>query len=577
MGQVGRQEWDDQGRPLPASGQQEWDAEGRPLQSRSGQQEWDADGKPLSAPVASIGGNLRPLTETEQMETTYPMGEKGESIGENVHNAARNAFTGAYGVLRHPVNTLVGAVRSITPAPIEKAIWGSETDNPIQSLGQGLATRPGETLSNLVGQAAVIDPSIKLAPRALEVAGEGAQRAGGFVADKTALGSNALDKRFGASPGRGISSNRIVAGTKAGLKAKVDAAIPRIAQDRAAVLNRSQAPPTDITPLVDQPFDAAHPTLANPNVGVADPAEIQALTRARAAATFQQDPLTGKPFAAGPGEGPAARDLTQMSPADIAEYNQGLRSMGNYKANADSPITQTAIKGVGHNLRAKLAEVEPASAPLTQQLYNTETASDVLQRQLPANEGGGMLTPSTTLAGMAKNAAAPVIRGIGTAAAAGLDLAGSGMKSLASKMQRGNPAGPPPAGATSMTVAPPRPPAPASPPPMVPPPAGMGGGNAAGGLPQTASMDMAMPHPQAPPNVTLVERLAPQMSDRNPLDRAGAKPLGSNVGVQGDGFVISPRRLTAKVADQIRPGVKEQVTIGERLNRLTRKTKGRSK
>lgn len=88
---------------------------------------------------------------------------------------------------------------------------------------------------------------------------------------------------------------------------------------------------------------------------------------------------------------------------------------------------------------------------------------------------------------------------------------------------------------------------------------------------------MAMPHPQAPPNVTLVERLAPQMSDRNPLDRAGAKPLGSNVGVQGDGFVISPRRLTAKVADQIRPGVKEQVTIGERLNRLTRKTKGRSK
>ena len=516
----------------------EYDEQGKPITGGGGAaMEYDEQGKPLSAAASPVGGSLRPLTETEQMETTYPMGEKGESIGENVHNAARNAFTGAYGVLRHPVDTLTSLVSSLIP--------GTSTPNPIQATYEGLNTRPGETLSTMAGQAAVLDPAVKLAPRALAAAGEGAQRAGGFVADKTALGSNALDRRFGASPGRGISGNRIIGATKAGLKSKVDAAIPQIAQDRSAILDRSTAPPTNITPIIDQHFDAANPVMANPNVGVADPGDIAALTRARAAATFQQDPLTGRPFAAGPGEGPVPRDLSQMSPADIAEYNQGLRSMGNYKANADQPAAQTAIKGAGHDLRAKLAEVEPQAAPLTQQLYNTETASDVLQRQLPANEGGGMLTPSTTMAGMVKNAVSPLIRGAGTTAAAGLDVAGSGLKTLASKLQGGNPAGPPPAGATSMTVAP-RPPAPANPPPTASSPAEMGSGNAAGGIPQTAGMTVDMPHPQAPPNVTLTEKLG---LEHNPLDRAGTPPLGSNRGIVGpegpSSFVVSPRRLEA--------------------------------
>ena len=516
-------EWDAQGNPLPAGG--------------SGPMEWDADGKPLSAqPAAPVGGDLRPLTEQEQLETTYPVGAKGEALGENIHNSLRDAFTGAYGVVRHPLNALGSLVSGLVP--------GTSTPNPIQSTYEGLNTRPGETLSTMAGQAAVLDPAAKLAPTALEASGKGLKSLGGQVSDVTALGSNPLDRRFGASPGKGLSENRIVGATKAGLKAKVDAAIPKVAAERNAILQRSTAGPQDITADVDRPFDAVSARISNPKTGVADPAEVQALTRARAAITFQQDPLTGKPIPSGPGEGPVPRDLAHMSPAEIAEFNSNLRAMTSYSGK-DSPVVDQALKGAGHTLREKLNTVAPEAADKTGQLYNTETAQDILTRQLPANAGGTLVTPSTTLAGMVKSAAAPVMRGAGTAAGAGLDVVGSGMKTLASKLRAAPPPGPPPAGATAMTVST-RPPAPTGPPVAPAPQPEMPSPGSAGGLPQTAGMDMAMPHPQAPPNVTLTERIAPRMSDRNPLDRAGTPPLGSNVGVQGEGFVISPRRLTPK-------------------------------
>ena len=117
-----------------------------------------------STPTATpVGGNMRPLTEQEQMETTYPVGAKGETIGENVHNLARNAFTGAYGVLRHPLDTVGGMVKSVLPAPVEKAAFGTETPNPLQSTYEGLNTRPGETLSIMAGQAAVMAPVSEIA------------------------------------------------------------------------------------------------------------------------------------------------------------------------------------------------------------------------------------------------------------------------------------------------------------------------------------------------------------------------------------------------------------------------------
>lgn len=135
----------------------------------------------LSAPPPSSIGGMRPLSEKEQLETTFPVGAKGETSLENIRNAAKNAFTGAYGVLAHPVSTVGGILKSVTPAPIEKAMFGTETPNPIQSLYEGLNTRPWETLSVAAGQAA-----------AMPVLGEGAEFAGrglGKVLPRAARGA----------------------------------------------------------------------------------------------------------------------------------------------------------------------------------------------------------------------------------------------------------------------------------------------------------------------------------------------------------------------------------------------------
>jgi hypothetical protein len=105
-------------------------------------------GPPEAAPVET--GALRPLTETEQMETYYPVGERGETARENVHNFLRDLFTGAYGVIGHPLSTATSLISSIIP--------GTDTPNPIQSTYEGLNTRPGETIATSIGQGAVLGP-----------------------------------------------------------------------------------------------------------------------------------------------------------------------------------------------------------------------------------------------------------------------------------------------------------------------------------------------------------------------------------------------------------------------------------
>ena len=219
------------------------------------------------APARPVGGNLRPMTEQEQLTTTYPMGERGESLGENTTNALRNILTGAYGVIRHPINTLTGMLSSVIP--------GTSTPNPIQSLYQGLNTRPGETLTTGLGQAAILGPAGKVAadvaPASLESAGEGLRSTGGKISDVTALGSNALDRRFGASPGRALSEQRIVGMSKPSLKAKVDASLPPIAEARDSVLRASTAGPQNVREVVDQPFRTLHAQITDPRTGVAAP------------------------------------------------------------------------------------------------------------------------------------------------------------------------------------------------------------------------------------------------------------------------------------------------------------------
>ncbi len=141
------------------------------------------------------GAVLRPLTERERFTMTYPVGVKGEGVGENLHNMAQNAGVGIFqGVdaLVHPVRTLEGIAASIIPQPVldwsknqgregelrKKQERGEElskeeqeylskaegfegAQNPIQQVGEGMR-RPGEFIPNNAGQALVFDAAGRL-------------------------------------------------------------------------------------------------------------------------------------------------------------------------------------------------------------------------------------------------------------------------------------------------------------------------------------------------------------------------------------------------------------------------------
>jgi hypothetical protein len=126
---------------------------------------------------------------------TYPVGAKGEGVGENLHNMAQNAGVGIFqGVdaLVHPVRTMEGIAASLIPQPVldwsknqgregelrKKRDRGEElskdeqeylrkaegfegAQNPIQQVVEGMQ-RPGEFLPNAAGQALVFDAAGRL-------------------------------------------------------------------------------------------------------------------------------------------------------------------------------------------------------------------------------------------------------------------------------------------------------------------------------------------------------------------------------------------------------------------------------
>lgn len=92
-------------------------------------------------------GDIRPMTQRERFLTTYPVGEKGEGVGENLHSMAQNAGVGIFQVadaIVHPVRTAEGLIDSLNPA--------SSAPNPVQQIYEGVSTRPGEVLSQMAGQ-----------------------------------------------------------------------------------------------------------------------------------------------------------------------------------------------------------------------------------------------------------------------------------------------------------------------------------------------------------------------------------------------------------------------------------------
>ena len=419
----------------------EWDATGRPIQSAqgtgaqpTGAQQWDANGNPIGVsvqphPTAQISGrDTRPLlTRLEEIRPT----DRNASIGSQALNDLGNVGAGGIGLLHraarvftHPTDSLLTDIGGMTPwgAAAEHIATGSSDPERLATQLKGNTRDMGAPLLGQIAAMAML-PHV---PEVTEATGQGIKRLGGFVADKTAVGSDVLDRQYGARPGMGVSENRIIAGTKAGLKAKLDAATGARAEAQRSILAGHQGT-ADISGDVSQPFNDLRAKVTNPRTGVVHPADLRALNEAQTAAVIEQNPATGRPMVYPQNGQPYFKPLNAMTAEEIAEYNSNLRGMTQY-GQGETPLADQAIQQAGHNLRTKLAQFAPEAAPATQSLYDTQTASDVVGRNL-RGEGGGVVSPTTTLTGLlSSKVAAPALRLGGTAAAAGLDVVGSGVK-----------------------------------------------------------------------------------------------------------------------------------------------------
>ncbi len=171
-----------------------------------------ADSGASSAPAPP--GELRKLTQRERFEMTYPVGVKGEGVGENVKNIANNVGVGMWNTIAHPLRTAASMAASVTPQPVldweknkgpmgqirQKAARGEPlTDDEQKSLNQSdsLVATPnpikgmydmvtgghaGEQIPQAVGSAIVMGRAMPIAEGALDLAPRAARGTADAVA-----------------------------------------------------------------------------------------------------------------------------------------------------------------------------------------------------------------------------------------------------------------------------------------------------------------------------------------------------------------------------------------------------------
>jgi hypothetical protein len=151
----------------------------------------DAAPAPKTAPGNPQHG-MRALTQRERFEMRYPVGNKGERVGENIKNTAQNMGVGIWKTIAHPIDTVTSMVKSVIP--------GTDTPNPLKSTYDMLNTGDYPAMSQAAGQAMVLGEAGRavkaVAPRVIRgtadaVAGTGPRATKALVKETT--DANAAD------------------------------------------------------------------------------------------------------------------------------------------------------------------------------------------------------------------------------------------------------------------------------------------------------------------------------------------------------------------------------------------------
>lgn len=313
-----------------------------------------------------------------------------------------------------------------------------------QGLTQALTDAGGDALAGLaMGKLAEAAPDA--AASTLNAAGR-ATKSAGALSSRIAIGAPAAEDALGADAGRALSSNRIVGIKPQSLARRVESTIGPASEARDAILARSTAPATNVTPDVTSPFEEISAAKTDPRTGAARPEAIRRLTTARRAITDVADPATGQATA-------TPKD-PNLSPLEMSQLQRNMYGMTDYDS-ADSDLANQALKGASANLRSRINQVAPEASTMTDSLHDLMGAKETLRGktsgEIPTSKSGLVL--SLMRAGR---------MGIGTGAGALLDTAGSGLMRLGGAMRGASPMGSPvapstPGAAASASLAPNRP------------------------------------------------------------------------------------------------------------------------
>jgi len=361
--------------------------------------------KPVNDPYSSLaGGEPAVAPQKSNWQSNTEPQETGNPISNAIHNIGGRAASALVSPILHPIDALKSLGQTMIQPPYKTALGMSQE---YMKSGHPLENVLGDTIGGIL-QGRLTGGAIK----SLAMAG-GPIKSAGAALDNAVIGAPGKAFRFGANPGSAISENRIIGTTPGALASQVEEGIPSAAAEHRDIIMKSQGGKKINTgPLLSEPFDTRMAAGTDPRTGASSPAQIGAASRTLRQLTHVPDEQNGQAT-------PNLRD-PNLSPLEATQLKSNLYPRINYDSPSRYSMANDSLRSAAHNLKAAVDSAVPEQVQAGQRLHNMMSAKDILE---PSARGqkirldkSGLIDRAATLAG--------------TSGAAGLDMAGSGLKRL---------------------------------------------------------------------------------------------------------------------------------------------------
>lgn len=393
----------------------------------------------LAAPTSPPAPPQKSWLQNEQDE--FDASTKTDPNEPLWKTAVRRTIGAVESPIVHPLNTLKGlvdlpiesgrdlgtAIRGEAPAqgPVQSRIDEAQSDYQQGGLPYAATKGAADIGGGIIGGKMLGE----LAAPAADAAATGLNAGGrllkgaGAATSRLAVGAPAAADAMGADAGAGLARNRIVGLTRRSLQRKVAATVGPASEARDTILQRSDAAPVDVQPLTQAPFDDISEVKTDPQTGAVQPGAMRRLNVTRKAIQQVQDPTSGAIT-----ETP--KDLS-LTPAQMGKLQTNVYDMTDYQS-PESTLSNHYTKSVGARLKGAINQAAPEAETATDNIHDLLGA----QEHLKATTGAPPAATDLGLGKMAGHLYDAARTGGGTAAGAGLDLAGTGMMKAGGVLRR---------------------------------------------------------------------------------------------------------------------------------------------